>query len=48
MKKTTDAKNVRQNKSRFFLIVEQILAFPSSTGLIKKVKNLSPCFKKIA
>ena len=35
------------NKSRFSLIAEHILAFPSSTTLVRKVTNLSPNFKRI-
>ena len=35
-------------KSRFSLILELILAFGSSTDLIREVKNLSPIFKRIA
>ena len=35
-------------KSRFSLIVEQILAFTSSTNLVGKVKSLSPNLKQIA
>ena len=44
----TNAENLRQYKSRFFLILEQILAFVSSTNLVKEVKNLPPNFKQIA
>ena len=44
---TTNAENLPQYKSRLSLIVEQILAFPSSTYLVGKVKNLSPNFKRI-
>ena len=42
-----NAKNLRQYKSRFSLIVEQILAFPSSTNLVRKVNDLSLNFKRI-
>ena len=45
MTTTTNAKNLRQRKSRFYLTVEQILAFPSSTNLVREV---SPNFKRIA
>ena len=38
----TNAENLRQYKSRFSLIVEQILAFPSNTNFFRIVKNLSP------
>ena len=44
---TTNAENL-QYKRRFSLIVEQILAFASSTNLVREVKNLSPNFKRIA
>ena len=47
MTTTTNAENRRQYKTRFSLIVEHILAFPSSTNLVRKVKNLSPNFKRI-
>ena len=40
--------DLRQYKWRFTLTVEQTLAFPSSTKLVGKVKNLSPNFKIIA
>ena len=40
--------NLRQYKSRFSLIVEQILAFSSSTYLVKKVDSFPPNFKRIA
>ena len=46
MTTATNTKNFRQYKSRLF-IVEQIQAFPSSTDLVRKVKNLSPYFKRI-
>ena len=48
MTTTTNAENARQYKIRFSLIVEQILAFPLSDNFIRKVKNLSPNFKRIA
>ena len=48
MATATNAENLRQYKSRFYLIVEQILAFDSSTKLVREVKNLSPNFKQIA
>lgn len=38
----------RQYKSRLSMIAEQILAFPSSANLVRKVKNLSPDFKRFA
>ena len=37
---TTNAENLRQYEIRFSLIVEQILAFASSTNLVREVKNL--------
>ena len=46
MTTTTNGENLKQYKSRLSLIVEQILAFPS-TNLVRKVKNLSPNFKQI-
>ena len=48
MTTTTNAENLGQYKSRFSLIVEQILVFASSTNLVRKVKNLSSNFKRIA
>ena len=47
MATTTNAENLRQYKDRFPLIVEQILAFPLSTNLVRKAKNLPPSFKRI-
>ena len=47
MTTTTNAENLRQHKSRFTWIVEQILVFASSTNLGREVKNLSPNFKRI-
>ena len=43
----TNAEKLPQYKSRFSFIVEQILAFPSNTNLVRKVNNLSPNFKRI-
>ena len=48
MTTTTNAENLRQYKSRFSLIVEQIVTFASSNNLIREVKSLSPNFKQIA
>ena len=45
MTKATIAENLRQCKSKFSLIVEQILAFTSNTNLVKEVKDLPPNFK---
>ena len=39
---------LRQYKSRFFLIVEQVLVFDSSHNMVKEVKNVFPNFKQIA
>ena len=44
----TDAESLRQYKSRFSLIMEQILAFTWGTNLVREVKNLSSNFKQIA
>ena len=41
---TTNAEDLRQYKSRFSLIEEQILGFTSSTILVREDKN----FKRIA
>ena len=46
MTTTTNAKNLRQYKSRFSLVVEQILAFAASTGSVIEDKNLSLNFKR--
>lgn len=48
MTATANAKKFRQYKSRLSMIAEQILAFPSSANLVRKVKNLSPDFKRFA
>ena len=40
MTTAANAKNLRQYKKIFSLILEQILAFPSSTNLGRKIKNL--------
>ena len=45
MTTTTNAENLQQYKIRFSLIVEQILAFPSSSCLVRKVKSLPPKFQ---
>ena len=44
----TNAKNVRQYKIKFYLIVEQILAFASCPNMVREVYNLYPIFKQIA
>ena len=48
MTTSTNAEILRQYKSRFSLIVEQILAFTWGTNLFREFKNLSPNFKRIA
>ena len=48
MTKTRNAENLRQNKSRLSLVVEEIMAFASSTNLVGEIKNLAPNFKRIA
>ena len=40
-------KNLQQYKSRFSVIAEVILAFASSTTLVREAKNKSPAFKDI-
>ena len=45
---TTNAEDLRQYKSRFSLIVEQILGFTSSTILVREDKNFLTNFKRIA
>ena len=45
MTTSTNTENLRQYKSRFSLIVEEIQRFPSSTNLVREV---SPNFKRIA
>ena len=48
MTENTNAENLRQHKSRFSLIVEQILAFALSTNLVREVMNLFQDFKRFA
>ena len=48
MTTTTNFEDFCQYKSRFFLNVEQILAFALATSLVRKVENLSPNFKRTA
>ena len=48
MKRTANAEDLRQHKSRFSFIVEQILAFTSSTNMDREVHSMSPNFKRIA
>ena len=48
MRATTNTENLRQYKSRFSLIVEQILALTLRLNMLREVKNLSPNFKQIA
>ena len=45
MTATTNVENSRRHKSRFSLTVEQILAFASSTTMVREIKNLSPSFQ---
>ena len=40
MATTTNAENLRQNKSKLSLIVEQILGFALSTNLVREVKRI--------
>lgn len=42
-----NAEHFWQNKSRFYFVEEEILAFTSNTDFIKEVKNLPPNFKRI-
>ena len=44
----TNTENLRQYKTRFCLIVEQTLAFDSSTDSEREVKNVFPDFRQIA
>ena len=46
MTATPNAENLRENKIRFSLILEKILAFTSSSSMVLDVKNLSPNFKQ--
>ena len=48
MTTTINAENLRQYKSRVFLVIEQILVFALNTNLIMEVENLPPNFKPIA
>ena len=48
MTATTNAENLREYKTRFFLIAEQLLAFALHLNIVREVKNLSPDFKQIA
>ena len=43
-----NAENLQYKINRFSLIEEQTLTFLSNTNLVRKVKNLSPNFKRIA
>ena len=40
MTTTANVENLRQYKSRFSLIVNQIMAFASNTNFVREVKNL--------
>ena len=48
MTTTTNAENLRQCKSRFSLIVEQILVLAASINLVREVKNLFPDSNRLA
>ena len=48
MTSITNAKKLRQYKSEFPFIVEQIVALNSSPGMVREFKNGSPNFKRIA
>ena len=48
MTTTTNAENLQPYKRRISLIVEQILAYASSTNFVREGKNLSPTFKRVA
>ena len=48
MTATANTENFRQNKSRFSLVVEQILAVVTSTDSVREDKNLSLHFKRLA
>ena len=44
----TITKNISHYKSRFSLIVEQILAFASSIDLATEIKNKFPNFEQVS
>ena len=48
MTATINVENLRQCKTRFSLIAEQIPAFAPGPGMVREVKSLSPNFKQIA
>ena len=48
MTATTNTENLRQYKSGFSLVVEQILALVTSTDSVREDKNLSLNFKRLA
>ena len=48
MTATTNVENLQQYRSRFSFIVKKILAFASGANFVRKVKNLSPNFKRLA
>ena len=48
MTMTANTENVKQYKSRFSLIAEEILDFAFITKLVREVKNMPPNFKRIA
>ena len=42
MTPATNAENLKYHERKFYLIVDEILCFVSSTNFVRKVKNLSP------
>ena len=48
MTTTTNAENLQQYRSKFSFFVEQMVAFASSTNLVREFKNLYGNFKRIA
>ena len=48
MTAATNAENLRQYKSRFYLIADQTLAFTSSLDIIGEAKNIPLNLKQIA
>ena len=48
MRTITNTENLGKYRSRCFLILEQILAFASSTYFVREVKDVSLNFKSIA
>ena len=48
MTKIKNPENLRQYRLRFSLVIEPILAFVSSTNLVRERKNVPPNFERIA